>query len=143
MKSIHKFVYAVVLLLSTFNFAPTLASAQEEGGRFTLPHSVLWQNVEVPAGEYRFSLQTRGPSKMLMLTKISGEPTSFMVLATNVAEPVGSEISGLVIDSRFGKQYVSAMNLPEYEIDLHFQPPVSAGKPIAQIHTASAMTSAR
>ncbi len=143
MKSIHKFVYAAVLLLSAFNFAPTLASAQEEGGRFTLPHTVLWQNVEVPAGEYRFSLQTRGPSKMVMLTKLSGAPASFMMLATDVAEPVGSEISGLIIDSRFGKQYVSAMNLPEYEIDLRFQPPVSSSKQIAQIRTASAMQSAR
>ena len=61
MKSIRKFAYAAVLTLSALNFAPSLASAQDEGGKFTLPHEVLWQNAVVPAGEYRFSLQPMGP----------------------------------------------------------------------------------
>src|ERR1022692_4564241 len=56
MKSIRKFVYAAVLVFSALNFAPSLASAQDEGGTFRLPHEVSWQNVMVPAGDYRFSL---------------------------------------------------------------------------------------
>jgi hypothetical protein len=78
MKSIRKFAYAAVLTLSVFNFAPSLASAQDEGGRFTLPQDVHWQNIDVPAGEYRFSLQSMGPSRMLMLTRVSGKPVSIM-----------------------------------------------------------------
>jgi len=36
MKSIRNFAYATVLTLSTLNFAPSLASAQDAAGSFTL-----------------------------------------------------------------------------------------------------------
>lgn len=42
MKSIRKLAYAAVLTVSALNFAPSLASAQDEGGRFTLAHNVHW-----------------------------------------------------------------------------------------------------
>ena len=54
MKSIRKFVYAAVLILSALNFSPSLASAQDAAGTFTLTHEVRWQNAMVPAGKYRF-----------------------------------------------------------------------------------------
>jgi len=63
MKSIRKFAYAAVFTLSVLSFAPSLASAQDEGGSFTLTHEVLWQNAVVPAGDYKFSLQSMGPGK--------------------------------------------------------------------------------
>ena len=138
MKSIYKLAYAAVLTLSALNFAPALASAQDEGGRFTLPHDVHWQNVDVPAGDYRFSVQLMGPSRMLMLTKVTGTPASFMLLVTDVASSKGFETPGLVIDSKLGKRYVSAMNLPEFDVDLRFSTPATSGKEVAFLHTASA-----
>ncbi len=144
MKSIRKFAYAVVLTLSALNFAPSLASAQDEGGSFTLPHEVLWQNAMVPAGDYRFTLQPVGPSEMLKLTKITGKPASFMLLVNDTTEDAtGSERASLIIDSKLGTSYVSAMNLPQFEVTLHFAAPANSGKEVAEIHTASAVSSAR
>ncbi|MFZ0773729.1 MAG: hypothetical protein WCA49_06190 [Candidatus Sulfotelmatobacter sp.] len=141
MKSIRKFAYAAVLTLSALNFAPSLASAQDEGGSFTLPHEVHWQNAVVPAGDYKFTLQGVGPSEILTLRKISGAPASFMLLV-NDTEANGSETASLVIDSKAGKSYVSAMNLPQFEVSLHFAAPANSGKKPAEVHTASAASSA-
>jgi hypothetical protein len=48
MKSIRRFVYAAALMLSALNFTPTLASAQDATGTFTLTHEVRWQNAIGP-----------------------------------------------------------------------------------------------
>ena len=143
MKSIRKFTYAAVLTLSALNFAPSLASAQDEGGTFTLPHEVHWQNVVVPAGEYRFTLQPMGPSEILTLVKMSGKPASFMLFANETEENTGSETGRLIIDSKFGTSYVSAMDLPQFEVTLHFAAPANSGKEIAELHTASAASPAQ
>lgn len=137
MKSIRKFAYAAVLTLSALNFAPSLASAQEQGGRFSLPHEVHWQNVVVPAGVYRFTMQAMGPSKMLTVTR-ADKPASFMLLASVVEEGSGSEDGRLVIQSKDGTRYVSAMDLPEFEVTLHFAAPTHSLKEVAEIHTARA-----
>jgi hypothetical protein len=141
MKSIRKFAYAAVLTLSALNFAPTLASAQDEGGTFTLPHEVRWQDVVVPAGEYRFTLQSMGPSEMLTLVKMTGKPASFMLFASETEDKSGSETGRLVIESKFGKSYVSAMDLPQFEVTLHFAAPADSGKEVAEMRTASAASS--
>jgi hypothetical protein len=144
MKSIRKFAYAAVLTLTALNLAPSLASAQDEGGRFTLPHEVNWQNAVVPAGDYRFSLQPMGPSEMLTLTRTSGKPASFMLYAKDVDVDTGSETARLVIQkSKSGTSYVSAMDLPQFEVTLHFAAPANSGKEVAEMRTASAATSAR
>jgi hypothetical protein len=143
MKSIRNFAYAAVLTVSALNFAPSLASAQDEGGSFKLAHEVSWQNAVVPAGEYRFSLQPMGPWEMLTLTKIAGKPASFMLTAKVTEAVAGSETARLVIDSRSGKTFVSAMDLPQFEVTLHFAAPANSGKEVAEMHTASAAMSAR
>ncbi|MFZ1053903.1 MAG: hypothetical protein WBP65_20325 [Candidatus Sulfotelmatobacter sp.] len=143
MKSIRKFVYAVVLTLSALNFAPILASAQDEAGTFTLPHEVLWQNATVPAGDYRFTLQPVGPSEMLTLRKLSGTPESFMLMVNDTDVADSSKTASLVINSKFGERYVSAMNLPQFEVTLHFAAPANSGKEVAEMHTASAASSAQ
>jgi hypothetical protein len=137
MKSIRKLAYAAVLTLSALNFAPSLASAQDEAGTFTLPHEVHWQNVVVPAGDYRFSLQPMGPSEMLTLTRVTGRPTSFMLFAKVTEAAPGSEAGRLVIQSKFGESYVSAMDLPQFEVTLHFAAPANSGKEVADLHSAS------
>jgi hypothetical protein len=38
MNSIRRFVYAAALVLSALNFTPSLASAQDAAGTFTLTH---------------------------------------------------------------------------------------------------------
>jgi hypothetical protein len=144
MKSIRKFAYAAVLTLSALTFAPSPASAQDEGGRFKLPHEVHWQNAVVPAGEYKFKLQNVGPSVMLTLTKTSGSPASFMLLVNDTEDDAsGSNQGRLVISSKSGTSYVSSMELPQFEVMLHFAPPPHAEKQIALLRTASAASPAR
>ncbi len=143
MKSIRKFAYAVVLTLSALNFVPSLASAQDEAGRFTLPNEVHWQNVSVPPGDYKFTLKSGGPSEMLMLRKLSGTPQSFMLLVNDTDVADNSKAASLIINTRFGERYVSAMNLPQFELTLHFTPPANSGKEVAEMHTASGASSAK
>lgn len=138
MKSIRKFAYAAVLTLSALNFAPSLAFAQDEGGTFKLPHEVHWQNVEVPAGDYKFSLQSMGPSGMLTLIKTTGTPASFMLFPNETETLTSFEAARLVIQFKFGKSYVSAMDLPQFEVTLHFAAPANSVKEVAEMHNASA-----
>jgi hypothetical protein len=143
MKSIRKYAYAAVLTLSALNFAPNLASAQDEVGGFTLPHDVLWQNAEVPAGDYRFTLQPVGPTEMLKLTRVSGTTASFLLMVNDTDMADGSETARLVIHSKSGSSYVSSMTLPQFEVTLHFAAPKNPEKEIAQAHTPATNISAR
>lgn len=142
MKSIRKFAYTAVLTLSALNFAPNLASAQDEGGTFTLTHEVHWQNAVVPAGNYKFTLQPMGPSEMLRLSKVSGAPASFMLLV-NDTDANSPETASLVINSKNGEPYVSTMNLPQLGVTLHFAAPRSSGKEMARMDPSFTASSAR
>lgn len=141
MKGIRKYVYAAVLMLSALNFAPTLASAQDEGGNFTLPHEVHWQNAIVPAGDYRFTVEAVGPSELLKLRKVSGAPASFMLMVNDADVMTSSEGARLVIKSGAGVRYVSSMSLPEFQLSLHFAIPPGEGE-MAQMRTQGLASSA-
>jgi hypothetical protein len=84
-----------------------------------------------------------GPSEMLTLTRTTGKPASFILFSTDVDVTTGSETARLVIESESGKSYVSAMDLPQFEVTLHFAAPANSGKEVAELHTASAATAAR
>src|ERR1700730_11940201 len=123
MQSIREFVYFAALALSTLNFAPSLASAQDAAGTFTLSHEVHWQRSIVPAGKYQFTITAAGPGEFLVLRKMSGKATGFMLLVTDIAESQPSEVSQLVVVSRPSGSFVSAMQLPEFGLTLHFAVP--------------------
>ena len=142
MKSIRKFVYAALLMLSALSFVPNLASAQDAAGTFTLTHEVHWQNRIVPAGKYRFSMGARGPSEMLMLRNVSGSGASFMLIVpdTEISQP--SDLSQIVLVSRSSGSYVSTMQLPESGLTLHFTVPTGT-REMAQSVATSAESAAR
>lgn len=142
MKSIRKFAYASLLAVSSLTVMSGLASAQDARGGFTLTHNVLWQNVSVPAGDYKFSVELRGPSEMLTLRKVSGEGSEFMILVNDVdsvapAVVAFSENGKLTLVSQSGKRYVSAMELPAIGKTLHFAVPAEA-RELAMVTGASA-----
>jgi hypothetical protein len=122
MTSIRRFVYAAALTLSALSFAPSLASAQEAHGRFVLTHEVHWQSSLVPAGEYEFSFQPSA-AELLFVRKLSGSGPGFMMLVNDVTETKSSDTDHLVLVSREGKSFVSAMDLPEAGVTLHFAVP--------------------
>jgi hypothetical protein len=128
MKSIRKFAYASLLALSSLTFMSALASAQDAHGSFTLTHNVRWQNAAVPAGEYKFSVELRGPSEMLMLRKVSGDALGFMILVNDAdsiepATATSSDNGKLTLVSQSGSRYVSSMELPAIGMTLHFTVP--------------------
>jgi hypothetical protein len=142
MKSIRNFAYAGLLAFTALNFAPSLASAQEEAhGTFTLTHDVRWQNAAVPAGEYRFSFNSEEFPRMLMLSKMSGDRTGFMLMVRDSEETKPSDASRLVLETSSAGSYVSAMELAEYGVTLHFSVPAPlTEKRIATTTTKAATT---
>jgi hypothetical protein len=143
MTTIRNYMYAAVLVFSALNFAPSPASAQDEGGRFTLPHEVSWQNVEVPAGEYTFTLDPMGPAEVLKLHKISGTPASFILVVNDADSAALSGPASLLIEGNMGETYVNSMKLPQFDLILHFTAPRSSAKVLAQMHAATIVSSTR
>ena len=142
MNSIRRFVYAAVLVLSALNFAPSLASAQDAAGTFTLTHEVRWQNATVPAGKYRFTIGASGPSDMLTLRKVDGSGAGFMLLVLDTESSQLSGDSRLILVSRPTGSFVSTMQLPEFGMTLHFAVP-SETREVAQSVATSTVSAAR
>jgi len=142
MKSIRRFAYAAVLTLSALNFTPSLASAQDAAGTFTLTHEVHWQNAVVPAGKYRFTMGTNGPSELLTLTKITGTGAGFLLMVTDTEASQPSDLSRLVVVSRPSGSFVSTMQLPDFGMTLHFSVPPEQRK-IAQSAGTTTASAAR
>jgi hypothetical protein len=126
MSSIRKFVYAALLAVTSLSVAPTLASAQEAHGKFTLTHDVHWQTALVPAGEYRFSFDSDGPAGVLVLSKLSGARSGFLVTVHDTDETRGSGPGLLLLESTSDGSYVRAMKLPEVGMTLRFTAPATS-----------------
>src|ERR1700688_824053 len=142
MNSIRKFAYAAVFTLSALNFAPSLASAQDAGGTFRLSHEVHWQNAIVPAGEYRFTIESDGPADRLTLRKLSGSGAGFVMLVMETEASKPSDLSQLVMVSRSSGSFVKQMQLPEFGVTLHFAVPAET-REVAQATATSAASAAR
>lgn len=129
MTSIRRFVYAAVLAATTLNVAPSLASAQEPArGHFTLTHEVRWENARVPAGDYEFTFNIGSVAPFLSLTKTSGTRASFMFLVPVTDQSKPADTSLLVLESTPEGSYVSAMQLPDFGMSLHFAVPGHAAE---------------
>lgn len=145
MTTFRKFVYAALLAATSLTFTPSLASAQERAhGNFTLTHDVRWQSALVPAGDYRFSLDSDGASGMLTLTKLSGSRTGFMFMVHDTNESKPSGINQLILKTTTDGSYVSAMQLPEFGVTLNFAVPLKvAEKQLAKVAVNATLASAR
>ena len=141
----RKFAYAALLAATSLTFTTSLASAQEKAhGNFTLKHEVRWQNAVVPAGDYRFSLDSDGASGMLTLTKISGSGTGFLLMVHDTDEVKPSKLNRLVLATTPEGSYVSAMQLPEFGVSLNFAVPSKATeKQMAKAPATATLASAR
>ena len=123
MRSFRKFAYAATLSLSMFAVQPTLAAAEDARGSFTLSHEVHWQKVVLRPGNYTFTVKSFGPSDFLMLRRTDGTGSEAMLMAYDVETPKLNEGSRLVLVSRGGQSFVSALDLPNYDITLRFVVP--------------------
>jgi hypothetical protein len=123
MRSLRKFAYAAVLIMSVFSVQPTLAAAEDARGVFTLSHEVHWQNTVLRAGDYAFTLKSIGRPMFLVLRGLNGTGTDAMMLVSDFETPKPDEVSRLILVSRNGKSFVRSMELPNYEMTLRFSVP--------------------
>jgi len=123
MRSIRTFAYAAVLSLSLFSIQPTLAAAEEVHGDFTLSHEVHWQNRILRPGDYSFSLNMTGPRAVLTLRGLNGTGTDAILLIDEIETPKQDAATQLLLVSKGGESFVSAMDLPRHDVSLHFTVP--------------------
>jgi hypothetical protein len=123
MKTIRNYAYAAILAASALTFAPTASAQGPAHGKFTLTHEVHWGNATLAAGDYTFSFDPDNGSRMLTISKVSGARAGFMVLVPNQDDSKTSDRSRIVLEATPGGSYVSAMQLPEFSMTLHFKVP--------------------
>jgi hypothetical protein len=127
-------------MLSAFAVQPILATAEEARGNFTLTHEAVLQNQVLPAGEYTVSLKPSGPTEFLLLQSVGKPAFGTLVIVTDVESAKPHQASRVVLVSKNGKSYVSAIELPQFDIVLRFKVPAEKEKPIttAALGTAGA-----
>jgi hypothetical protein len=129
MTLIRKFVFAALLAVSALSLVPTMASAQQPAhGKFTLTHDVRWGSAKIPAGEYEFYFDQENASSVLVLRKLSGVPTGFLMLVPSIENSKPTDVNRLVLESAPEGSYVSEMRLPQFGMSLEFAPPSHAAK---------------
>jgi hypothetical protein len=138
MKSMRKYIYAALLMLSALSFTPSTASAQDAAGSFTLTNEVHWQSAIVPAGKYRFTIGSTGPAEMLTLRSMGENGTTFMLMVNDMVDSASTEASRIVVVSRAGQRFVSTMQLPEFGMTLRFAVPAEAREVAQAVATTSA-----
>ncbi len=143
MRSIRKFAYAAFLMLSALTIQPSLATAEDARGNFTLTHEVHWQKQVLPAGEYAFSLKPAGPSEILVFQSLSKPAFSAMMLVNEVGTPSPHDISRLLLVSKNGQSFVSAMELPQFDMVLRFKVPTDNAEKRMTASVALGASSAR
>ena len=138
MKTLLKLSYAALLAATVFTYAPNLASAEEPSrGHFKLTHEVRWGNAIVPAGEYAFSYDPDSLSPVLTITKTDGPRASFMLLVPAKDESSTKDSNAIVLESTPAGSYVSAFQLAESGVTLHFRVPRPAEKQLAKAEVAA------
>ena len=138
MTSLRKFAFAVMLAVTTLNFTPSAANAQEPArGKFTLMHDVHWDNARIPAGDYEFSFSLDSVSPVLSLRNISGTSAGFMLLVAATESRKRSDSNRLLLENTTDGSYVRALQLPEFGITLDFTVP-HPGRQIATAGSGSA-----
>lgn len=105
------------VLLVTCLFA-AVANAQSYEGRFTLPYTVNWGNVVLPAGEYTITMNSlKAPA---LVRSASGKTKLFTVTPTMADVEKGS--ASLFITVIGNQRRVRSMNLPEFGSSLIYGP---------------------
>ena len=96
--------------------SPAKAQSAIYEGRFTLPYEVSWQDAQMPAGDYTFTLNSKAfPACMV----VRGRNGAIFVSAMGLSADRSSDNSELLIENRDGKRFVRELYLADY--DLHFR----------------------
>jgi hypothetical protein len=109
-------------LVAAFACSHPVQAQGVEGGTFVLPFEVQWQGNTLPAGEYRFRLQSNTLGGILLIrdARYHGR---MMVTALTRVDFSGPSV--LTVVNRNGKRYVSSLALEcigaklEYRVPSH------------------------
>jgi len=141
MTTIRKFVYTTLLAVAAMNFAPATASAEAPAqGKFKLTHQVHWANAVIPAGEYSFSYDPYGTTQVLTLAKLSGARAGFMLLVPTAEPSTRSDSNELVVETTADGSYVTALELADCGMTLHFTGPAHPAKQLAKATPAASLS---
>jgi hypothetical protein len=126
MKSIRKvsLLKVLVLFVGALGASALPASAQNTTGTFTLAHKDRWGTAVLPAGDYRFSVDTQAWPARVMVRELGGTTSADQKLAGG---------STLVIERKAGESVVRSLKLAPVGLALEFY----LGKAAAPAETAA------
>jgi hypothetical protein len=134
MKSIRKvsLLKVLVLFVGALGASALPASSQNTTGTFTLAHKVRWETAVLPAGDYRFSVDTQAWPARVMVRELGGT-TSAMILPLAYSDQKLAGGSTLVIERKAGESVVRSLKLAPVGLALEFY----LGKAAAPAETAA------
>jgi hypothetical protein len=107
-------------LIAVSAFAGSTPAQNRVSGSFTLSHEVRWQNVNLPAGDYTFSLASTARMSPMIVTGPNG---SVFELASVISERHANKPSVLVLERFAGTSFVREMYLDGIGVQLHYNVP--------------------
>jgi hypothetical protein len=114
------FATAAIGLFSIAASALPAAAQEAVKGHFTLPHEVRWQNANLPAGEYTFSLTNRSAESPMTVTGPNG--SVFELGHVSAGEP-SDRPSVLILEWRDRTYFVREVDLSNAGIQIRYNVP--------------------
>ena len=128
------FVIAAIGLFSLAASALPAVAQEAVRGHFTLPHQVRWQNTNLPAGDYTFSLPSLAPFSAMTVTGPNG---SVFELAHVYSDRRSDGPSVMILEQRDGTYFVREMDLCDVGVQIRYNVPKQSrnDEPLAQAPT--------
>jgi hypothetical protein len=122
MKSFQNRILAVAglgLFAICANAGQAAAQSRVQGS-FTLSHEVRWQNANLPAGDYTFSLSSTARMTPMI---VRGPKGAVFELASVISERNTNQPSVLILEERGGTSFVREMYLASIGMQLDYNVP--------------------
>jgi hypothetical protein len=107
------------MLAGVMVFSSGLAAAQS--GTFRLPVEAKWGKATLPAGEYRYSMDST-TDKILTIRSMA-DGSGVMVLANSITQKQFAQ-NQLILTKRGDQMFVTALGLEDYGMVLNYAIPV-------------------
>jgi hypothetical protein len=122
MRSLQNRILAMIgfALFAVSAFAGSTPAQNRVSGSFTLSHEVRWQNANLPAGDYTFSLASTSRMSPMIVTGPNG---SIFELASVISERHANKQSVLVLERFAGTSFVREMYLDGIGVQLDYNVP--------------------
>ena len=124
MKLVRKFSFVKALLLSlgTLVLSTGMAHAQSLAGKFTLPTEVRWKTVQLPAGNYTFSVQGSGASSLLVVRSVDNRHAA-MFLPASVTQTALTNSDSLQLIRQGEDMFVTSFEMGSIGLVFHYTTP--------------------